>query len=749
VPHRSGRRRLRRPVDLGGDDADCADAGELTQEAPGGDCDDARASVHPGAPELPADGLDADCDRQELCWVDADRDGQTGDSTVTAPSEALDCDAPGFTADTSLLDCDDRDPRAFVGGQEAISDGRDGDCDGAELCYEDLDRDGWRTARTALSPALACDAPGVASASTQGPDCDDNDAAIYPGAPDAPGDGIDQDCSEAVECLADLDGDGFADPAAFVLAPDGDCDDPGEAPLDADADCDDLDPDVFPGAAEIPADGRDSDCDGGELCYLDLDGDGYAGAGLGPSTDIDCEDLGEAGTPGLDCNDGSLAISPEAEELPADGVDSDCDGLEACFTDADGDGWRTDDPVFTDDLLCAEDGRVGPGLPGGDCDDDDGGTSPQAGETAGDEIDSDCDGQEACFADADGDGWRTDLTVPSDDVDCDDAGEALLTTPQPDCDDDRRRELPGRRRRPQRRDRPGLRRQRRHQSPASPTSTATAGAPMSPWRAPTPTATTPARAAATCRRATASDSDVTVHPDAPEILADGIDQDCDGGEDCRTDADGDGWGISVALPSDDLDCADAGEAGPSGREDCDDADPTARPDGTERVGDGIDGDCDGQELCYRDGDDDGLRPIEETTLVSADLDCDDAAEATSLDLAADCDDNSLDADADGLSDAEEALELLTDPCSADTDDDLVTDDEEVALGTDPTDPDTDGDGVRDGEEIDRGTDPLVADDGGGDKDPGQGEGEGCSCDSGGGPGFGWLALGLLLLRRRR
>jgi MYXO-CTERM domain-containing protein len=75
----------------------------------------------------------------------------------------------------------------------------------------------------------------------------------------------------------------------------------------------------------------------------------------------------------------------------------------------------------------------------------------------------------------------------------------------------------------------------------------------------------------------------------------------------------------------------------------------------------------------------------------------------------------------------------------------------VALGTDPTEPDTDGDGdgVRDGEEIDRGTDPLVADDGGGDRDPGQDEGKGCSCDSGGGPGFGWLALGVLLLRRRR
>jgi hypothetical protein len=284
------------------------------------------------------------------------------------------------------------------------------------------------------------------------------------------------------------------------------------------------------------------------------------------------------------------------------GVDSDCDGLEACFTDADGDGWRTDDPVFTDDLLCAEDGRVGPGLPGGDCDDDDGGTSPQAGETAGDEIDSDCDGQEACFADADGDGWRTDLTVPSDDVDCDDAGEALFTTPQPDCDDTDAASYPGA---------GDILNDGIDQDCDGSDATVTCFADLDGdgWRTDEPVESTDAdcddagEGSGDLPSGDCVDSDVTVHPDAPEILADGIDQDCDGGEDCRTDADGDGWGVALAFPSDDLDCADPGEAGPSGREDCDDADPTARPDGTERVGDGIDGDCDGQELCYRDSDD--------------------------------------------------------------------------------------------------------------------------------------------------
>ena len=74
-----------------------------------------------------------------------------------------------------------------------------------------------------------------------------------------------------------------------------------------------------------------------------------------------------------------------------------------------------------------------------------------------------------------------------------------------------------------------------------------------------------------------------------------------------------------------------------------------------------------------------------------------------------------DTDADGLSDAEEALSLSTDPLVADSDGDLLLDAEEIAIGTDPLDTDTDGDGMPDGWEVLTGLDPL-ADDAAGDPD---------------------------------
>jgi hypothetical protein len=68
----------------------------------------------------------------------------------------------------------------------------------------------------------------------------------------------------------------------------------------------------------------------------------------------------------------------------------------------------------------------------------------------------------------------------------------------------------------------------------------------------------------------------------------------------------------------------------------------------------------------------------------------------------------LDADCDGITDAEEAR-LGTDPNSWDSDLDGLSDGLELELGSDPVNWDTDGDMVPDGEELDRRTDPLVRD----------------------------------------
>jgi hypothetical protein len=66
-----------------------------------------------------------------------------------------------------------------------------------------------------------------------------------------------------------------------------------------------------------------------------------------------------------------------------------------------------------------------------------------------------------------------------------------------------------------------------------------------------------------------------------------------------------------------------------------------------------------------------------------------------------------DEDEDGLTDAQEALLLGTDPCHPDTDGDGLTDGDEVLVyGTDPLDRDTDDGGVSDGDELVNMTDPT-------------------------------------------
>lgn len=94
-------------------------------------------------------------------------------------------------------------------------------------------------------------------------DCDDTRADVYPDAAERC-DGWDNDCDgqvdndaiDAVERWADVDGDGFGDPASATLACDG--------PLPTEPDCDDAAPDSHPGAVETCGDGVDQDCSGAD-----------------------------------------------------------------------------------------------------------------------------------------------------------------------------------------------------------------------------------------------------------------------------------------------------------------------------------------------------------------------------------------------------------------------------------------------------------------------------------------------------
>lgn len=115
-----------------------------------GDCNDKNPNIHPTVLDVPYDGIDENCDRQND--FDLDRDG---------------CSSPGD-------DCDDDNPAIHPYAIEIWYNGIDEDCDGND---DDKDNDGYPRGDQA------------------GQDCNDDDPNIYPWWNDEkPGDGVDSDC---------------------------------------------------------------------------------------------------------------------------------------------------------------------------------------------------------------------------------------------------------------------------------------------------------------------------------------------------------------------------------------------------------------------------------------------------------------------------------------------------------------------------------------------------------------------------
>ena len=281
---------------------------------------------------------------------------------------------------TDCDDCDDSDPDNFPGNTE-VCDGDDNDCDEDDDEGFDADSDGyWDEAGCSF-----------------GDDCDDSDPGQNPGAAEVPDDGIDQDCSgdDTVTCFVDADNDGYGD-TSTLLAPDGDCEDGGEATNDDD--CDDGSSSVYPGAAEVFCNGIDEDCVAGDECPSELCDNGVDDDGDG---DEDCDDA--------DCSSNALCM-PENASSCTDGVDNDGDG-----------------PVDCADSDCVPEAVCQPEDCTNEIDDD--------LDSYEDCADPECLGNPACVPEAD---CYDGLDDDSDDfVDCDDPDcfADVFCLPETDCAD--------------------------------------------------------------------------------------------------------------------------------------------------------------------------------------------------------------------------------------------------------------------------------------------------------------------------
>lgn len=238
---------------------------------------------------------------------------------------------------------------------------------------------------------LDTDLDGFFDVAGGGTDCDDTNSAIYPGAPETPDNGIDEDCNgvDATACFLDGDLDGFGGTTVAVnLA--GNCTDPGYVTVDTD--CDDTNPAAYPGAAEILDNGVDEDCSGADeiTCFVDGDLDTFGAPGTSTTDPLGlCTGAGLSPND-LDCDDVDPAINPNAVEVPDNTIDEDCSGTDAitCFVDGDLDNFGTATTGISPGGSCTDPGFSALDT---DCDDAVITTYPGAPETCN-AVDDDCDG---------------------------------------------------------------------------------------------------------------------------------------------------------------------------------------------------------------------------------------------------------------------------------------------------------------------------------------------------------------------
>jgi hypothetical protein len=366
--------------------------------------------------EIKTDPNGTTCIPEDPCFPESGSGTVLIDNVRLYTSADRDLDGDGYSQNQG--DCNDTDPTAFPGGDDANCDGIDNNCSGTADDEYTVTATACGSGECSSTGQLECQ--GGVEVNT-----------CMPGTPQIEGPFGDQTCSDTLDNdCDDLTDTGDPDCQCTVI----DIDDDGYCPQGGtcctfpEPDCDDNNAAVNPGVLDDNCDAIDNNCSGtadDEYVVDNACGTGQCQINNIPSSCTSgVETLCQPGAPGIEGPDGSPTCF--------DGIDNDCDGLidqmpgipdpdcDICdINDDDGDG-------YCEGAICG----CGYGGPAGDCDDLDPNVYPGAPKIC-DGKDSNCDGKKDFPTDKDKDGDG----VPWCANDCDDNDATVYPGNSEDCTD--------------------------------------------------------------------------------------------------------------------------------------------------------------------------------------------------------------------------------------------------------------------------------------------------------------------------